>query len=67
MRWCLVGISRKSTSYDRTLQIWDLENNQPLRTRGFRRQPGIPLPEPELITLVRPTPRFPLKFVINAG
>jgi len=45
-----------------------------LRTRrssksegGFRRQPGIPLPEPELITQVRPTPRFPLKFVINAG
>jgi len=45
-----------------------------LRTRrssksegGFRRQPGIPLPEPELITQVRPTPKFPLKFVINAG
>jgi hypothetical protein len=34
---------------------------------GFRRQPGIPLPEPELITQVRPTPRFSLKFVINAG
>jgi hypothetical protein len=26
-----------------------------------------PLPEPELITQVRPTSRFPLKFVINAG
>ena len=32
-----------------------------------RRQPGIPLPEPELIIYVCPTPRFPLKFVINAG
>jgi hypothetical protein len=34
---------------------------------GFPRQPGIPLPEPELITFVCPTPRFPLKIVINAG
>jgi hypothetical protein len=34
---------------------------------NFRRQPGIPLPEPELITYVCPTSRFPLKFVINAG
>jgi hypothetical protein len=33
----------------------------------YRQSREVPLPEPELIAQVRPTPKFLLKFVINAG